>query len=411
MRSKIIFSISILLAAKSFAQIDSYSYKRKLNTVEKENYYSIPLLPEVTAHSSSNLNDIRLYNVKENDTTEIPFLMEWLGTKNEQTAVPFDLIDNTYMDKCCSFVTLKFNKKQTINQIILTIAESNFDKRVQIEGSNDNKKWFTIREHMRIVNFQNSEDNFTYTTLNFQNTEYSYFRLKFDDRNTSRITVTGAYAYENKSTPGNYNDLKINDWKQTNNKKEKTSEIIVNLPYPYLINYITINSKTKSDFYRNVNVYGSGGTYHTKRGDIENWYIINTSVFTSEENNPIDCNNEATKKLKIEIINYDDEPIEIADIKAYGEQSRLVANLPASDNVYLAYGKINDNAPTYDLVHFKEKIPSALTEINYGKEEIKITAGPPAPVVQNKKWLWITMGGVILLIGFFALSMVKKEQD
>ena len=409
MKSKIVSSLLILFATTSFAQLESYSYKRKLNPVEKGSYYSIPLLPEVTAHSSSNMNDIRLYNVKENDTTEIPYLTEWMGTKNEQTTIPFELINDTYNEKCCSYVTLKFNKKQSINQITLDAEESNFDKRVRIEGSNDNKKWFTIKEHMRIVHFQNSEENFAYTTLNFQNTEYSYFRLKFDDDSSPRITVTNAYAYENKSTPGSYTELKISDWKQTDNKKDKTSEIIVNMPYPYLINYLTINSKTKSDFYRNINVYGSSGTFHTKKGDIENWYLINTSVFSSEENNPVSCNNEATKKLKIEIENYDDEPIDISDIKAYGEQSRLVANLPASDDIYMVYGKQNDNAPTYDMVHFKEKIPAEFAEINYGKEEIKLK-GVITPVVQNKKWLWIALIGVILLIGFFALSMVRKEQ-
>lgn len=410
MRSKTLFSLFIFITANTFAQVDSYSYKRKLNTIEKEGYYSIPLQPEVSAHCNNSLNDIRLYNVKENDTSEVPYLIEWMGTKNQQTTIPFELINNTYNEKCCSYVTLKFDKKQTINQIYLEVEEPNFDKRVLVEGSNDNKKWFTVREHMRIVRFQDQEI-FTYTILNFQNTEYTYFRLKFDDESSPRITITNAYAYENISSPGNYNELKINDWQQTNNKKEKTSEIIVNLPYSYLIDHITINSRSKSDFYRNINVYGSNGTYHTKKGDIENWYIINTSVFSSEENNPIDCNGAATKKLKIEIVNYDDEPIEISDIKAYGEQCRLVANLPASDNVYLTYGKENDNAPTYDLAHFKEKIPAALSEIKYGNEEAKQRGfSEISPVVQNKKWLWIAMAGVIVLIGFFALSMVKKEQ-
>ena len=84
-----------------------------------------------------------------------------------------------------------------------------------------------------------------------------------------RITVTNAYAYENKSEQGNFNELKIIDWKQTEHKKEKTSEIIVNLAYPYLINHINISSKSTSNFYRNINIYGSSGNYHTKNGDRE----------------------------------------------------------------------------------------------------------------------------------------------
>src|ERR1700746_400170 len=74
-----------LSTATIFAQLNTYSYKRKLHSIGKENYYSIPLKPEITARCKSNVNDIRLYNVKENDTAEIPYLMEWMGTTNEQT--------------------------------------------------------------------------------------------------------------------------------------------------------------------------------------------------------------------------------------------------------------------------------------------------------------------------------------
>lgn len=396
----------------AFSQINSYTFKRKLNKVDKEDYYSIPLMPEVIGHCKSNTNDLRLYNIKGKDTTELPYIYEWMGTKNEQITLPFELINDTYNEKCCSYITLKFNKKETINQIKLEVSDFNFDKNLQIEGSTDNKQWFTIKEHLRIVRFQNSENNFSYTTLNYPNAEYNYFRLKFDDDASKRIEITHAYAFENRSTQGFYTELKNFNWKQTNHKKEKTSEILVDLPSAYLVNYITLKSKNKTDFYRNINVYASSGTYHTPKGDLENWYLVNTSVFSSIDSNSIDLNNQRTKKLKIEIINYDNEPIEIGEIKAYAEQCRVISNLPVSDNIYLAYGKENDGTPTYDLVHFKEKIPTKLSEINYGAEQVKL----PEPkidnsLIKNKKWLWIAMGVIILIIGYFALTMLKKEQN
>lgn len=410
MKKLFIFIFSLLISIHCFAQIEDYSFKRPLNKVEKEGYYSIPLIPEITARCKSNLDDIRLYNIKENDTTEIPYLMEWMGTTIKEAAIPFELINDTYNEKCCSYVTLKFPKKQTINQIKLNVSDYNFDKSLKIEGSNNNKKWFTIKEHLRIVRFRNSNEDYSYTTLNFQNTEFSYFRIKFDDDGSPRISVTEAYAFENQLIPGNYSELKIANKKQTENKKEKTSEIIVDFPFTYLINYITIKSNSKSDFYRNVNVYGSKGTYKTEKGEIENWYMINTSVFSSLEDNVINCSNSKTKKLKIEIINYDDEPIELSEIKAYSEQCRLIANIPVADNIYLAYGKENDNSPNYDLVHFKDKIPKDLKNISYGAEQVKIiTVKKPNQLIENKMWLWIAMGLVIVIIGYFALNMLKKE--
>ena len=409
--NKLTLAIALLFSSSCFAQIEGYSFKRPLNKVEKEGYYAIPLLPEVMARTKSNLSDIRLYNIQESDTTEVPYLVEWMGTTIKEGAIQFELINDTYNEKCCSYVTLKFPKKQTINQIKLTVADPNFDKRLKIEGSNDNKQWFTIREHMRIVGFQNANESYSYTTLNFQNTEYAYFRIKFDDDGSSRISVIEAYAFENQLIQGQYSELKIEGKKQTENKKEKTSEIIVDFPFTYLINYITIKSNSKTDFYRNINVYGSDGTYKTGKGEIENWYMINTSVFSSLEDNVINCSNSKTKKLKIEIINYDDEPIELSEIKAFSEQCRLIANLPVSDNVYLTYGKENDNSPNYDLVHFKDKIPKELSNVDYGAEQVKIISiNKPEQLIENKMWLWIVMGLVIAVIGYFALSMLKKEQ-
>ncbi len=393
-------------------QADGYTYKRKLDKTEKESYFAIPLLPEITAQCTSNLMDIRLYNITEKDTSEIPYLMEWMGEKREQIAISFDIINDSYHEKDASFVTLKSKTKQTINQIVVDVEETGYDKNVEVEGSNDNKEWFTIAEHLRIVRFDNADDHFEYSSLEFPNSEYAYFRLKFDDRWTKRIMVKEAYAYENKINLGKYNILKTNKWKQTENKKEKNSEIIVEMPYDYIVNYLTIKSSTTSDFYRNVNIYGSNGTYHTATGDKDYWYLLNTSVLTSTKNNSIHCNNEATKKIKVEIQNNDNAPIIISEIKVFGEQCRLIANLPASKNTYLAYGKKNDHQPVYDIEHFKNKIPASLPEINYGAEQAKITSiEKPNPLIENKKWLWIIMGAVILIIGYFALNMLKKEQE
>ena len=282
--NKLISTLSIsIFAFSSFAQIENYSFKRQLNKVDKENYYTLLLSPEVVAKSKSDLSDIRIYDILENDTSEIPYLMNWMGSNTKEMSIPFELINDSYNEKCCSYVTLKFPKKQAINQIKLNVSDSNFDKSLKIEGSNDNKEWYTIKEHLRIVRFRNALEDYSYTTINFNNSEYTYFRIKFDDDGSPKINVSAAFAFENKLVEGKYNDLKILGKKQTENKKEKTSEIIVDFPYSYLVNYITIKSNSKSDFYRNINIYGSTGTIKTGKGDIENWYMINTSVFSSVE--------------------------------------------------------------------------------------------------------------------------------
>ena len=412
MRSLFTILSLTLATVVSNGQIENYTYKRAINKVAAENYYTIKLLPEILSQSKSNLADIRLFNIMEKDTTEIPYMLNWMGATVKEVSIPFELINDTYNEKCCSYLTLKFNRKQTINQIKLNVIEPNFDKSLKIEGSNDGKEWFTIRAHLRIVRFQNDSENYSYTTLDFKNAEYAYFRIKVDDDGSPRITVTQAFAFENQLVVGSYDELKVIALTQTENKQQKTSEIIVELPFNYLINHIKIESNSKIDFYRNVNISASTGIVKTPKGDIEGWSMINTSVLSSIDENMVSCNNFKTKKIKIDVVNYDNEPIRINKVRVFSEQCRLVAKVPVSEHIYLTYGRENDNPPNYDLVYFKENIPDTLSNVNYGAEQIKTTSVSKASsLIESKNWLWIAMGAVILIIGYFALSMLKKEQE
>ena len=112
MKKYFLYSIIFLSALTSAAQIDSYSFKRQLNKVEKENYYTLLLSPEVIGRSKSDLSDIRIYNIANSDTSEVPYLMNWMGSNIKEVSIPFELINDTYNEKCCSYVTLKFSKKQ-----------------------------------------------------------------------------------------------------------------------------------------------------------------------------------------------------------------------------------------------------------------------------------------------------------
>ncbi|MFL5763819.1 MAG: hypothetical protein ACJ77K_07750 [Bacteroidia bacterium] len=406
---KLIFA-ALLVQGSVFAQFSSYSFNRKLNKIEKEDYYAIPVSPEIIARCNGDLSDIRIYNVGA-DTTEVPYLVDKMGTRITEPEVPFQLINDTYNQKCCSYVTLKFPKLQLINRIKLDVTEHNFDKSLKIEGSNDGKEWFTIRERMRIVRFQNATEDFSYTTLDFQDTEFQYFRIKFDDDSSPKVTVSGAYAFENVSTKGQYTLLKTAQYKQTDVKKEKRSEVIVDFPYNYSLSYMTVWCDNNKDYYRNINIYKSNGIFHTQKGDIENWQLINSDVLSTSLDNTYNLYNYQTKRLKIEIINYDDQPVTVKDIKVYGENLRLLSQLPAKGDNYIVYGKENGSAPTYDLVHFREKIPASLSRVEYGDEQIKVTPAiaKAGPLIESKNWLWMVMGAVILIIGYFALSMIRKE--
>jgi hypothetical protein len=410
---KLFTFITLLSTGSAFAQLSSYDYNRKLDNIAKEDYYSILLSPGIAAHSKADLNDLRIYHISGSDTSEVPYLLDHMGDKTEETPIDFEMINDVTHLKCCSFVTLKMSKQKAINSIHLDVLENNFDKIVTIEGSNDNKEWFTIKDHLRIVGFENEGSSFRSTSVNFPSAEYSYFRIRFDDDSSNRIQVTKAYAFENTTSKGQYDELGIKSQKQSKNKKEKTSELILDLQDNYIVSSISLKSNSKTDFYRNINIYRSAGAYHTPKGDEEAWQMVNSGVVISGDENIFSLGNAQSGKLKIEVINYDNQPVNLDVIKVYSEKTRLTAKLPAGGDLYLAYGKENAQAPVYDLVHFRDRIPSSLNSVNTGSENLRAAitlSASSEPLIKNKMWLWLVMGCVILLIGYFALSMLRKEK-
>lgn len=396
----------LFLHLSGHAQMSSYAYKRPIEVPGNDGYYRIVLPPEIQSKSKSNDNDLRVYSISGKDTVEIPYLYEHLGDHSDEVELNFERINDSYNEKCCSYVTLKFEEKKVINTIRLEVGELNFDKTVMIEGSNDNRSWVTVADHQRIVNFHDAGENFSHTELQIPPSEYSYFRLKFDDDGSKRITVYEVSAYLYKDIPGNYHEVPIKKSEQDENKKEHQSSLFIDLGFQQQLDFLELHSSEKENYFRNVDVYQQIGTINGK----EQWQLVASDVVSSRSENKIRLFSCRTSKLKVIVDNYDNAALQFDRIKVLSEDQALTAKLKKGANLFLCYGKDADAAPVYDLVHFKDEIPQSLNMLQVGAEIAQVQASiPPAnALIQNKKWLWVVMALLIALIGFFSLRMMRK---
>ncbi len=401
----------ILPVISGFAQLNSFKFKRKLDKVESPGFYSIKLLPEITANSLSNLRDIRLYNITEKDTIEIPYL--FLNEEEiQKKTIPFIRINDVKNQKCCSYLTLKIEGKRVLNSIHLNVSQNNFDKRLTLEGSNDNVKWFVIKERIRVVGFSDGYVNFKSTNLSFLNTEYSYFRIKMDDDGSEAINIIDAEAFEYEKKEAKRESINIKKWEQIENKTKKQTDLIIEFDKPYFIYSLKLFTDSIDNFYRNINIYTLDETIKTQQGLKEYWRLISTDVFSSKKDNYFVVNNYQTNKIKITIFNNDNQPVKINDVQSFVQPKQLIAQLPASDNIYLCYGKTDCNSPMYDLAHFRNEIPKEPELLGYGKEEIKLESlAKKSGLIENKIWLWVALGLLIVIIGYFALKMLNNPSS
>ena len=164
----------LVLPSLAYTQMDTYKYKRELSGV-KDQWHQIQLPNAIFKHLQKEVGDIRIYGITpKNDTIEVPYI--WSTKPHSTISIDFKTI-NTSRTKAGHFITFEIPISKSINEIALDFNETDFDWKAQLEGSQDQKNWYTILEDYRIVAIKNDLENYQFTTLNFTDSKYQFYRL------------------------------------------------------------------------------------------------------------------------------------------------------------------------------------------------------------------------------------------
>lgn len=407
--SKTIFALLILLQSAAFAQMNRYDYKRRLENITEKKWYEVRLDGEILAKVSLSMEDVRIYRLSNSDTTEVPYVMESMASTLEKNTLSFDVINKSYdKQNGWQYCTLRQALRHTVNRIELKFAEKNFDWKVDVEGSFDQKQWLTVAENQRIVRLTNEFVEYQYTTLDFPPSDYTYFRLTLKS-SPKPVELEQAVVYKYTKSEGSYYSAPVVDIKTEENKKDRITSAVISLEHKFAVNEIRMNFGVSKDFYRRVKAYYLVGIIKTTNGEIENWAYSGDFIASSIEPVIYNFPTVQTDKLKLEIINRNDQPLKIDSVKVLGNYFYLKSELEPGADYYLVYGRKDDVSPQYDVVYFKEKIPEKLKNAAVGEEwkmekHVELTQ----PLLVSQGWLWAIMIIVILLIGGYSIHMLKS---
>lgn len=407
--SKTIFALLILLQSAAFAQMNRYDYKRRLENITEKNWYEVRLDGETLAKMSLSMEDVRIYRLSNSDTTEVPYVIESMASTLEKNTLPFDVINKSYdKQNGWQYCTLRQVQRHTVNRIELKFAEKNFDWKVDVEGSFDQKQWLTVAENQRIVRLTNEFVEYQYTTLDFPPSDYTYFRLTLK-ASPKPVELEQAVVYKYTKSEGSYYSAPVVDIKTEENRKDRITSAVILLERKFAVNEIRMNFGVSKDFYRRVKAYYLVGIIKTTNGEIENWAYSGDFIASSIEPVIYNFPTVQTDKLKLEIINRNDQPLKIDSVKVLGNYFYLKSELEPGADYYLVYGRKDDVSPQYDVVYFKEKIPEKLKNAAVGEEwkmekHVELTQ----PLLMSQGWLWAIMIIVILLIGGYSIHMLKS---
>ena len=300
----------------TYGQMEQYNYKRELKGIS-EQWHKIILPIEIYGETSQNLSDIRIFGVTKKDTLESPYLLRSTAEKISINKVAFKTLNASRNNKGY-YYTFEIPTVESINQIKLQFKQQNFDWRVRLEGSQDQKEWFTVVNKYRILSIKNDLTNFQFTKLTFPSSKYRFFRMLIDSKERPKLSVASVEKHE--ITDGTFRKHSIKKVSIKENKKSKQTEIDIELQLPASVSRIKIDISDTFDYYRPLAIKYLIDSVKTEQGWKYNYSTFKTGTLNSLEENEFKFKSLTVQKLKIIIENKDNQPLVILSKPIYNSK-------------------------------------------------------------------------------------------
>ncbi len=393
-----------LLAQKGF------NFKRRIIGVKNE-WQQLFLPVEMYKNCKTDFSDIRIQAyTNSGDTLIVPYIFETVNSVRKEKKVDFKIINESYRNDWYYF-TLVCPTDVLVNNLELDFEDANFDWHVNLDAAEKLGEWITILDDVRILSFKNEESSYVFSKLKFSDSKFPYYRVSIHGTSKPKLKSVVLSYFEN--IPGSSISYHVKKFSSKDDLAKKETVVEFELDEILPVNSIQLFAKTNTDYFRNTKLeYAIDSVYSdAKWTDVFNPLL--QSYISSDDYEPIKFNEVLAKKFRLKIYNNDNEPIKLESVQVFGPQHKLVIRLDNKNaNYYLFYGNKMVQAPVYDLLNFKSKIPADLENLNLGPE-LKgdiVQEVTEVPIVQKKSWLWVVLVAMVLLLSYFSLKMLKQEK-
>jgi hypothetical protein len=403
--NKNFFYILLLLVS---TPIFSQNYQGNISGITQNGYHKILLSPEVRSAGLSNTNFFRIIDSHKN---EVPYVL--LKEKNKTTSnfLPFiyKSINNT-QDSLTSII-IENTKQQKLDHLTFKISNTKVKKRYTISGSNNEKEWFGLTNNELFLGLKDPEKTTVEQTFTFPINDYKYLKFEFGNKKSLPLHILDIGLYENMFS--SVAPLEITKFKTkiSNDNENKTTRVSVVFDIPQHIEMIDFDIENNV-FLRDARIFVNRSKFVKKRTENYQDDILRFELH-SDTHNTFDLPYLFEKEIIVEIQNYDNQPLTIKHIKFFQKPLYVVSNLKSTES----YQVIIDSTlhkPKYDLINFKTSLntnlpESFITDFNKINTQDKTTI--EKSFWQTKVFMWLCILLAVIVIGYFALGLLKDLKN
>lgn len=401
-KSGIIYFITLALLTTGLAQ---ENFENKISLGNLSTGWQKGYLPyEVVNNSSINLSDLRILQIKGKDTIEAPYVLIPVVQQPARTRVGYKAINKTSNERGY-YATFQIDNAQPITELELISTLNNYDWKVTLQGSMDQKEWFNIVKNKKLIRIRDGRVNFTHNTLHFSPAQYTYFRVQIKSERDPLIHKCLLY-YQKENSPPQF--LHPTQFKEERNQSDKQSYTI-DLQENKTINSVQFSFADTLPFYRTYTLYEFIDSVKIKSGWHKNYRIIDSGTLSSVKENRFQFRTIKAGQLKLEIDNYDNPPLTLTEVKTLYPKQSIVTRIATKGDYTLFYNDPLLRAPQYDLAHFINH-EITYTPLEFGQQEsiaLKNT-DQTKPIIQSDWWLWGVLVLIIATMAFAVFKMMMK---
>lgn len=383
-------------------------FTRSLN--ELGNSWNKIILPnDIYGHFLPPFYDLRVYGkTSTGDTVEAAYLIRSLKQSPVISKWSLPIINQSNTNGAY-YYSFQVPSDSIVSRIQLDFGIRNYDWQVTLEGSDNGTDWFTVLSSYRLVAISNPETNFSYSTLNFQRVGYRLLRLKVPaiiDPLLSSATVQ--FQQPATALPEFYST----NLQQRISQENKKTIVDISLDKIMPVSVFLFELAETEAFKRSFSIeYVTDST--NNNGAKQYIYSILSAAALSSTTSALFFTNEVfAKSFRIIIENNDNAALNIQAVKPGGFGYELLVRVGKPGNYWMSYGDKSVTAPQYDIAAFVPASTDSFYTAAAGEETAVVIITP----YNNKSFwssptfLWMLMGLIILLLGWFALSMIRNRQ-
>ncbi len=389
-------------------------------------YVTLELTPEIYQKADRDLSDLRLIG---SHGRQVPYLLFLPRDTVRQEEYTPQVINRGADEQGNAVVTLDFAEQIYKNLIKVETEGENFRRRVTVEGSNDNVRFYTLVENAYIFAVDGREE-VRFSEIELGENDYRYLRVRVSPMASEDTVpaISSVRGYDREEVKIQRTSVTLKPMEHVEDEEKRISVYTFDLgfadPRIYEIHIFTEDA----GFYRRVSLEGRNadkktvpirsedGVERTREVDVP-WQRVTGGVIYRYRSQAgyaheklairVSHTRRGYRYLRLTIRNYDDAPLIVDTVTAMMNPHRVLFESADAEGAVLYMGNSQARRPEYDLLH-RVRDPMAVETSQAVHGEIFVNPlyvktepeGPVKPFTERYRFLL----GLVLVLTAGALG-------